>query len=296
MAASFTAEMLKLRKRPATWVLATIFFVAVLVLGYVFVYGFLIALYNTDGPVAEGPVGNGGARAGASPGSAPDREEMMSNLLPESLPSSLVSGSSGLGGPLALILGALSVGSEYGWGTLKTVLTQRPGRSRVLWGKLSALGVTLVAFALAALAAGLVGSYGVALLEGLRSGLPPLGELAWATGALWLILMAWAVLGAFLAVLFRGSSLAVGLGLVYALVLENIVVGLPVRSETFDAARQMLLGRSSSSLATSFDPPAQGTFGAAATLDPGPATLVLVAYVVGLSVLATLVLCTRDVV
>lgn len=291
MAASFAAEMLKLRKRPATWVLGSAFFVAVLLLGYVLVYGFLVALYDAGEPVAEGTAGNAGA--GASP--APDREEMMSSLLPESLPSSLVSGSSGLGGSLALILGALSVGSEYGWGTMKTVLIQRPGRSRVLWGKLSALGVMLVAFVLAALAAGLVGSYGVALLEGLRFGLPPLAELLRATSALWLILTAWAVLGAFLAVLFRSSSLAVGLGLIYTLVLENITVGLPVKSEAFDAARQLLLGQSSDSLAASFDTPGQGTLSAAATLDPGPAALVLVAYVVGLSALATLVLRAQDV-
>ena len=294
MTASFAAEMLKLRKRPATWVLGATFFVAVLVAGYALVYGFLVALYNADESVAGGAAGNAGARSGVSP--APDREEMMGGLLPESLPSSLVSGSSGLGGPLALILGALSVGSEYGWGTMKTVLTQRPGRSRVLWGKLSALSVMLVAFVLAALAAGLVGSYGIALLEGLRFGLPPLGELVRATGALWLILVAWAVLGAFLAVLFKGSSLAVGLGLVYILVVENIVVGLPVKSDALDTARQLMLGQSSHSLATSFGPPTQGTFSAAATLDPGPAALVLAAYVVGLSALATLVLRARDLV
>ena len=295
MAASFAAEILKLRKRPATWVLGATFFVVVLVLGYVLLYGFLVALYDADEQVVKDPGGKSEGRADASPGSAPERAETMSGLLPENLPSNLVSGSSGLGGSFALILGALSVGSEYGWGTLKTVLIQRPGRSKMLWGKLSALGVTLVAFVMAALVAGLVGSYGVTLLEGIPSDSPPLGELVRAAGALWLILMAWAVLGAFLAILFRGSSLAVGLGLVYAVVLENVFVGLPVRSEAFDTARQMLLGQSSNSLAASFDPPTRETFDTAPILDPGLAALVLVAYVVGLSVLATLVFRSRDV-
>src|SRR5256885_11320774 len=33
-----------------------------------------------------------------------------------------------IGSILTLILGALAVGSEFGWGTVKTVYTQRPGR------------------------------------------------------------------------------------------------------------------------------------------------------------------------
>jgi ABC-type transport system involved in multi-copper enzyme maturation permease subunit len=32
------------------------------------------------------------------------------------------------GGALTLVLGALSMGSEYGWGTLKTMLSNRPTR------------------------------------------------------------------------------------------------------------------------------------------------------------------------
>ena len=35
------------------------------------------------------------------------------------------------GGVLALMLGVLTLGSEYGWGTLRTLFTQGPGRLRV---------------------------------------------------------------------------------------------------------------------------------------------------------------------
>ena len=41
----------------------------------------------------------------------------------------------------ASILGVLSVGSEFGWGTWKTLLTQRPGRLTVFGAKLVALAV-----------------------------------------------------------------------------------------------------------------------------------------------------------
>ena len=44
------------------------------------------------------------------------------------------------------MLGVFALGSEYGWGTLKTLFTQRPGRLRVFAAKLAALGIVLVPF------------------------------------------------------------------------------------------------------------------------------------------------------
>src|SRR2546421_5402811 len=44
-----------------------------------------------------------------------------------------------LGGVFALILGVLLQGSEYGWGTIKTLYTQREGRLTMLAGKVGAL-------------------------------------------------------------------------------------------------------------------------------------------------------------
>src|SRR5260370_19352127 len=40
-----------------------------------------------------------------------------------------------LGAAMALVLGALIAGSEYSWGTLKTVFSQRPGRLATLTGR-----------------------------------------------------------------------------------------------------------------------------------------------------------------
>jgi ABC-type transport system involved in multi-copper enzyme maturation permease subunit len=39
-------------------------------------------------------------------------------------------------------------GSEYGWDTLRTLFTQRPGRLQVLAAKLAALAIALVPFVL----------------------------------------------------------------------------------------------------------------------------------------------------
>lgn len=220
---------------------------------------------------------------------------MLDGLLPGGLLESVLPVSSTLGGALALILGVLVFGSEYGWGTLKNILTQRTGRTVALCGELAALGLLLAAFVALAFAAGAVGSYGVALVEGLATRGPPIVELSKGAGALWLILAAWGAFGAFLAVLFRGSSLAIGLGLVYALVLENIVAGLPARGEAFEVVRGAILGQSSGSLAGAFGPPSETDLMVAGQLDGGGATLVLILYALGFSLLCALVFRSRDV-
>src|SRR5260370_41678727 len=40
-----------------------------------------------------------------------------------------------VGAAIAIVLGALFAGSEFGWGTMKTMFTQRPGRLTVWTGR-----------------------------------------------------------------------------------------------------------------------------------------------------------------
>jgi len=108
-----TAELLVLRKRAATWILLGIW----TLLGVFFAYVIPYALDPEDS--AAGPA----------------------EFLPESLAGTLLAGFPFFGGVFALMLGVFALGSEYGWGTLKTLFTQRPGRLRVFAAKLAALGV-----------------------------------------------------------------------------------------------------------------------------------------------------------
>ena len=65
-----------------------------------------------------------------------------------------------------------ALGSEYGWDTLKTLFTQRPGRLHVFAAKLAALGIVLVPFVLALFAAGAVASLVIAQIEDAPGALP----------------------------------------------------------------------------------------------------------------------------
>ena len=52
-------------------------------------------------------------------------------MLPAQLMGTMLGGFPFFGGAFALMLGVLSLGSEYGWGTFKTAYTQGPGRLRL---------------------------------------------------------------------------------------------------------------------------------------------------------------------
>jgi ABC-2 type transport system permease protein len=195
MIRSVAAELLVLRKRAATWILLGIW----TVLGVFFAY---VVPYALD---EEG-----------SPGG-------VDQFLPGSLTGNLLEGFPFFGGVFALMLGIFAVGSEYGWNTLKTLFTQRPGRLRILAAKLAALAIVLVPFVLSLFAAGAVAAYVIAQVEDAPASFPSAWLIARALAAGWLVLAVWAALGVLLGVLTRGTSLAIGVGILYALVVEGLL-------------------------------------------------------------------------
>lgn len=277
MGHSFVAELFKLRKRPAVWVLGMVFALVIVLLNYLLGYAFVVGVQG-DPP--------------------PEAEQFLSRLYPENvLPTTLGSFAS-FGGAIAVILGALVAGSEYGWDTLKAVLSRRQSRLGFLSGKLLALGAVVVIITPLIFLVGAVSSYTVASLQDAAANWPSFGDILRGAGVGWLILATFAAMGFFLATLFRGTSLAIGLGLVYLLVLENLFLGIPTENETFRAIGKALPGRNSLDLANSFgEPPpqAQGTAPQLEAVEPTQAALVLGVYTVGFLLLAALLFQRRDV-
>jgi len=131
-------------------------------------------------------------------------------------------------GVVALAICAIAVGMEYSNGTLRNLLVRESGRLRLLGGKLLALAsfVTL----------GIVLAYGAALVTALI--LVPTHDIstaAWFTsdgvqsllqgvGNLLLATLVWGALGAALALFFRSTAPALSIGLVYALVVEPVIM------------------------------------------------------------------------
>lgn len=275
MGASFGAETLKLRKRPATWVLLLILVAAVALFGYIFNYIFSVTT-SQEGVPPEA------------------QEAFLQYLLPESVLVNVIGSLANFGSALALILGALAVGSEYGWETLKTTLTQKPTRLSIFAGKLAAVAVILLVFVLIVLAIGALVSYLIAASEDAAINWPSFGDWLQAIGAGWLILGTFAALGIFLATLFRGTALAIGLGLVYLLVLENLFISLAPQSETLQDIAQALPVSNSLNLANSLGTLPEAFAATGETVDATQAALVLGAYTVGFIVLAVILFRQRD--
>jgi ABC-2 type transport system permease protein len=237
--------------------------------------------------------GGSGFAAGQTPA------QLLADLLPGRLVPNTLGGFPMFAGAIALIIGGLAAGGEYGWGTLKTILVQRPRRLTVLAGKLLAIQTVILAVVLGTFAMDGLWSWVIAATEGRTADWPSLLDLGRGIGAGWLVLGMWSLLGAFLGVLFRSTSLAVGLGLVWALAIENLVRGFANLLGFLDAFQRGLPGVNAGSLVASLGAAtvdqSGGTPGVTAVVSGPQALLVLGAYVVVLAVLAGAVLQRQDV-
>ena len=155
------------------------------------------------------------------------------------------------GGALVLILGALAVGSGYGWGTWKTVFTQGPSRPAAFGGTLVALLVLVAGLVLATLGARpRARPRWSPPSRPSPAALPaPRTTLATSYGGGVLILGMWAPVGVLLGMLARGPALAVGLGLVWSLVVENLLRGVANALPAIEGVTNRLPGTAAGSLA-----------------------------------------------
>ena len=279
MRASVGAELFKIVKRPAVWVLLAAWLVANQVFSFVIPY----LSYRGSSTPPE-------AAAGRTP------DEILADALPANLVENAIAGLPLFGGALLLVLGGLVMGSEYGWDTLRTMFTQRPRRLAIFGGKLIALGVVVTALVLATFAADAATSWGLATVESAPTNWPSLGDLAVGIAAGLLIAGTWTAVGVVLAVLLRGTALPIGLGLVWLLALENLIRGAAALLDVFGTVQKALPGVNAGSLVAELvSASGEGTPGVSAVVGGGQAAGVLAAYaVVGLGA-AAIILQRRDV-
>ena len=282
MIASFSAELLKLRKRPATWVLLGVVLGLTQLFGYVLPYSSWLTSdqnFRTQGL---------------------DPQAVLAGTLPGELVPTSLGGFPVFAGALALILGALATGSEYGWGTMQTALTQRPSRLAVHAGKLAALAASTLAIVAATFALNAAVASVIATVESRPLDYPSPAELAMGVGSGWLILGMWCGLGALLGFAFRGVALPIGLGVVWVLGVENLVSAVADSLLTgLRPLRDVLPGVNAGSLVWSLAPgggsSGQAPPGVVDAVTGGRATLSLALYVAAFAVAGALLVRRRDV-
>ena len=277
---STRAELLRVRKAPATWVVLG----AWLALNVMFAYLFNYVAYAT------------GSTSFATEGAT--RESLLADLLPAALPEVLVLGMPMWGAALMMVLGALVAGSGFGWGTWKTVFTQGPTRTRALAGSLVALTALVLVVTTTTLLVDLGLALTITAVESQPLAWPALADTATSFGSGLLLLTMWAYAGFLLGVLARGAAVSVGFGLVWALVVENLLRGVGSLLTWMDTVTTYLPGTAGGSLVGSLVDPqsAQGVPGVLDTLSRTEALATMAAYLVLLPSLAVVLMRRRDLV
>jgi ABC-type transport system involved in multi-copper enzyme maturation permease subunit len=259
-------------RRPANWLLLAI----AVILGLLFTY--VIAYAGYAG-------GTGGPRSTRG----------LAALLPDQLVGNSIAGLPVFLGAIVTILGVLTVGSEYAWGTWKTVLAQGPGRMTVLAAKFAALALAALGFVVVLFAVGAGASALIAVGENEPLHWPAAADVVTGIGAGWLIASMWAAFGAALAVLLRGVALPIGLGLVWLLAVQNLLALLAAPLLDWVAQMQKgLPGPNAGSLAAALGS-GTDTPGVQAVVGGASAAAVIAAYLVGFVVVSAAVLRRRDI-
>ena len=242
------AELFLLRKRVSTWVLLGIWGTLGLTFGYIVRY-----VTYTGSDTRDGPAG----------------DAMLEGMLPHRLVATMLDGFPFYGGAIALMLGVLSVGSEFGWDTLKTLFTQGPGRDRVFAAKMGALAIMLVPFVVIVFTLGSAASAFIAWREGVAITWPDVSTIVQGMLAGWLVLAVWAAVGVVLAVATRGTSLAIGIGILYTLVIEGLISALASQIDLVEPVVQAFVRANAYSLLRPLGGSGDVSGNSAATDGPG---------------------------
>jgi ABC-2 type transport system permease protein len=274
------AQLFALVRRPAIWTI----FVAIAVLNQVFSYLIPYLSYRTSD--------TNGFREGETPA------ELLASTLPDQLVPNTIGGFPIFAGALALAFGALVFGSDHGWDTVKTLFTQRPSRASVLGGQLLAMATWVVVAVAVLFGLSAITSVAIAAGEDRSISFPTPGHvlLGWVSGSL--ILVMWAGLGAALSVLLRSVALPIGLGIVWALGIENLISAMAGSMlSALEPLRDVLPGVNAGSLVAAVTPERIGVAapGVETTVAQGRSIATLAVYAVVCGALALWAYRRRDV-
>ncbi|MEV6137117.1 ABC transporter permease [Nocardia sp. NPDC051990] len=229
--ASTKAEMLRLRKWPAFWIILGTWILLNLTFAYLFNY---LAYSSGDMKTMSNGV---------------PKDVLLHQMLPAAVPEVFTQGMAMFGGALMLILGALTIGSGYGWGTWKTVLTQGPSRANAIGGALIGLAVTVIGLVCVAFVVDIGVASIIATSRAQSLALPGLGQAVNGIVTGTAILGMWTLAGALIGAIARGPALAVGLGLVWVLVVENLLRGVAAIFSPIKVLTDHLPGTAAGSMA-----------------------------------------------
>ena len=197
------SEVYRLRRRWMPWVVLLI-----IVLAGVGVY---LLVYTAAQAQLQA------VRSGAIP-SQPGAEQAMNQTLRELRPDRVqgfgVQIVSGFGSVMLIVFAASHVGTEFGWGTLRTLLAHGAGRGAFLGAKVLSLALYSALFVLVGVAAAIAGGYVVTAIAGTDASGLDLGAIANAAGRAYYTFLPYMALATLIAVWSRSAGAGIATGLV----------------------------------------------------------------------------------
>ncbi len=223
-------EWLKLRKRPMTWF---IFLFLVPGTAGIFVLSYLsVVLSNTDPELRA--------------------INLEGRLLPGGIMNSVeIAGT--LGGILMVILAAGLIGSEYGWGTIRPLVSSGASRSKVFLAKLIALIEAVISFVLLAIAAGCLASLVLTVIEGQPITLGTV-DAAWLTdlglsiARTTFVIFVSATIAFTVAFVTRSLAAGIGIGIAWMILEQVLSLFLERLGKIGEVIRDLLISTNTSAL------------------------------------------------
>jgi len=273
------AESFRLRRWTAVWVLAA----AWLLLDALFTFVFNWVSY-TSGSASFSTEGE-------------SKAELLAAILPSALAQNLPQGMPLFGGALMMVLGAIIAGNGYGWGTWKTLFTQGPSRTSTVLGSLLATATAVVGLLVATLALDVAFSLVIAGVESQPVHWPSAGAMGKSVLAALMVMQMWAMAGYLLGTIARSPAVSIGLGLVWNMVIENLLRGVGGSLHAIAVLTHFLPGTAAGSLVGQLagTDPVNPTPGVLDTLGAARAVVTVGIYLIGLPAIAWWLLRRRDV-
>jgi ABC-type transport system involved in multi-copper enzyme maturation permease subunit len=273
------AETFRLRRWTAVWVLAA----AWLLLDALFTFVFNWVSYAS------------GSTNFSNQGES--KADLLASILPGALAENLPQGMPLFGGALMMVLGAIIAGNGYGWGTWKTVFTQGPSRTSTVLGSILATMTAVLALLVVTIALDVAFSLVIAGAESQSVHWPTAAAMGKSILAALMVMEMWALAGYLLGTVARNPAVSIGLGLVWNMVIENLLRGVGNSLHAVAVLTHFLPGTSAGSLVgrlAGIDP-VNATPGVFDTLGTARAVVTVAIYLAAFPVLAGWVLRRRDV-
>ena len=216
----------------------------------------------------------------------------IATLYPDQFVNNIMGAGFPLGAAMAIVLGAILAGSEYSWGTLKTVFTQGPGRLTTWTGRMVIFTLWMAVLTAILFVVGAAYSTLIASVNNHAIVWPAASEIAKGFGAIWLIFSVNGAIGMALGVVVRQSAAAIGIGVVYLLSIELIAVRFidSISNGDYKWIGNLFVGQNSQALIGDISTKATGL-----TISAEQALVVLFAWLAAMLIVAAGLQRVRDV-